>query len=267
MTKEDEIRAKLESLDIFRNLEESLKIVDTHLARIFTRELGISEKGEWKPARQYLRLFELVSSMSKSMKTMINNVNQICADESTMQSLNRTSIKSLEEFVHNPSRENAQRMTVIPTIFHVLEKEYWLKHSYGEDVKGLCRWMLQRGSDTLARVLRGNQDALPSCNVETKDWERVSTSFAIGSLADDFVPRLGAVTQCLRYDYALNILIFHLMVRLMLIKSKQIVGNTMRLTPRNVKPVVSWHAGAHTAFVMDFISYPLGRGGMMCSLR
>lgn len=88
VTKEDEIRAKLESLDIFRNLEESLKIVDTHLARIFTRELGISKKGEWKPTRQYLRLFELVSSMSKSMKTMINNVNQICADESTMQSLN-----------------------------------------------------------------------------------------------------------------------------------------------------------------------------------
>ncbi|KAE9391441.1 hypothetical protein BT96DRAFT_1001297 [Gymnopus androsaceus JB14] len=116
---EEVLHARLQSLDIFTQLEESLKNINSSLARIFSREFGMTtiSKNEWKPACQYLQLFEL-----------------ICADESTMQGLNQTSIDLLRDFVSNPSCKNAQRMTIIPSIYRVLKKEYWTSCTYKEDV-------------------------------------------------------------------------------------------------------------------------------------
>lgn len=92
-----------------------------------------------------------------------------------MHALNRCSIVLLTDFVAQPSRPHAQRLIVIPGIYHVLEHEHWTQGRYADNVVGLCKWMLQRGEDTLQRILKGNPEPFPITAFEKKDWQKVSS--------------------------------------------------------------------------------------------
>lgn len=95
-----------------------------------------------------------------------------------MQTLGRASLDALKIFIDNPSRQNAQRLSGVPVLYNILEKEYRQLGVYSSDTQGLCHWMYQRGREVCEAVLATNVDDLEKRLTPNfgrlREWEKVS---------------------------------------------------------------------------------------------
>ncbi|KIK53467.1 hypothetical protein GYMLUDRAFT_178976, partial [Collybiopsis luxurians FD-317 M1] len=124
-----------------------LHTLSPYLRDMFSHRLGHgalqSEKG-WSPRKEYLVLFLILS-----------------AEESTMQTMTRSSLKNLETFLLSPTWENLQGLLGVPALYTVLELEHGREGNYASDTLGVANWMLKRGKEVMDSLLALNHEPLP----------------------------------------------------------------------------------------------------------
>lgn len=94
---------------------------------------------------------------------------------------------ALHSFAEKPTKENANRLITIPTIYKILQANYKSGAGYSSEVVGLCRWMYRRGWEILQAVSKGAVgEPMPLLKREVNDiygdWEKVLSHLGLRSI-------------------------------------------------------------------------------------
>ncbi|KAG6914402.1 hypothetical protein DXG01_000546 [Tephrocybe rancida] len=147
--------AEAERLKLIPIVTRKLIAVSPSLAAIFIHFWGPSTPGASKkqPALMYKKLF-----------------NQIAAEESVVQMLNRSALKELEGFIQRPSWDTASRLIDCPVLREVLKAH--VTEEYPMSVMGICEWLHER-SKTVHTLLMNNDcstTSLATLDLPQLDW-------------------------------------------------------------------------------------------------
>ncbi|KAG6913879.1 hypothetical protein DXG01_003735 [Tephrocybe rancida] len=86
--------------------------------------------------------------------------NQIAAEESVVQMLNRTALKALEGFIERPCWDKASRLIDCPVLCKVLKAH--VTEKYPKSVMGLCKWLHERGKIVHTLLMNNSESTVTS---------------------------------------------------------------------------------------------------------
>lgn len=187
----------------------------------------------------------------------------MAAEESILQMANGSALELLGQFVCDPSKLNASRLVLIPSLLNVL-----LFHDgqYPSDLLSICSWLYDQGRAILDR-LTVHESESPS-TMEELDWQKVSYHlFSRNGWTDKFPNcRQGATTASHVFAQGQNIRLSRMMFRLSHLGTVEPnAPNTTASMGSGPLLVESWRFGAHTVYPMAFIASRVAKDAMMCS--
>jgi hypothetical protein len=79
-------------------------------------------------------------------------IQQIAAEESVMQMLNRRALEELSVFNLEPTVQSASRLLLVPSLYNVLMFEA-SKGRFSSALLAVCKWIGSRGEEVLKKLI------------------------------------------------------------------------------------------------------------------
>ncbi|KAF5389205.1 hypothetical protein D9757_003382 [Collybiopsis confluens] len=171
-------RAKILQLELYPWLHNQSPSLKTLFARRLGHGALQADSKKWKPRREYLTLFQILT-----------------ADEYSTQAMTRPVLRNLNLFLASPTANNLQGLRGFPALYTILQLEIAREGCFAEETLGVGQWLHDRTQDVLNKLIASNPTpldqnpafSLPMCG-EFREWEK------------------GVATVFLRYATALGIL-------------------------------------------------------------
>ncbi|TFK59215.1 hypothetical protein BDN72DRAFT_966129 [Pluteus cervinus] len=133
------------------------------LGTLFLENFGLEALSKKTPHPFYIQLFE-----------------QIVAEESILQFANRAALDSLGKFLASPGTSMVSYLNAIPALYQVARFHKDLGEPCPPPLIDVCRWIHNRGSEILTRLLRNATPFTPqSTALEELDWKTTGCCYSL----------------------------------------------------------------------------------------
>ncbi|KAK7060732.1 hypothetical protein VNI00_000464 [Paramarasmius palmivorus] len=111
----------------------------------------------------------------KLRKRYITLIEQLAAEESTVQMVNSPALECLKTFAASPTERNGSALVDVPALFTALEGELSIIGGYTPELLEVCKWMVRRAEEVLNGLKETDLTPIPTIQSteQEEDWREV----------------------------------------------------------------------------------------------